>query len=45
MSNFDLKRDKHRQVLQPTKSFAEAVVILGVPLALALPIHATAALI
>ena len=45
MSNFDLKRDKHRQVLQPTKSFAEAVVILGVPLPLALPVHATAALI
>ena len=43
MSNFDLKRDKHRQVLQPTKSFAEAVVILGAPLAFPLPGGAQAA--
>jgi hypothetical protein len=29
MSNFDLKRDHHRQLPQPTKTFAEAVVILA----------------
>lgn len=28
MSKFDLKREEHRHWLQPTKSFAEAVVIL-----------------
>jgi hypothetical protein len=40
MSNFDLKRDKHRHVLQPTQSFAEAVVILGATLALPLSVCA-----
>ena len=45
MSNFDLKREKHRHVLQPAKSFAEAVVILGATLALPLPVCAQAALI
>jgi hypothetical protein len=29
MSNFDLKRDKHRHWPQPTKPFAEAVVIVN----------------
>jgi hypothetical protein len=29
MSNFDLKRDQHRQPPQPTLAFADAVVILG----------------
>jgi hypothetical protein len=29
MSNFDLKREKHRWLLQPLKSFAAAVIILG----------------
>ena len=28
MSPFDLKRDKHRHWIQPTKSFADAIVIL-----------------
>lgn len=28
MSKFDLKRDQHRHWPQPTKSFAEAIVIL-----------------
>ena len=28
MSKFDLKREKHRHWLQPTKSFAESVVLL-----------------
>jgi hypothetical protein len=43
MSNFDLKRDKHRQLPQPTQSFAEAVVILGATLALPLSVCAQAA--
>jgi hypothetical protein len=29
MSNFDLKRERHRTALQPTKPFSEAVVILA----------------
>jgi hypothetical protein len=33
MSNFDLKRDKHRLAPQPTQAFADAVVILGAVLA------------
>lgn len=31
LAKFPLKRDRHRQPDQPTKSFAQAVVILGVP--------------
>ena len=30
-SNFPLKRDRHRHANQPTKPFAQAVVVLGVP--------------
>jgi len=45
MSNFDLKRDKHRHAPQPTKTFADAVVILGAVLAVPQPAPAQAALI
>jgi len=45
MSNFDLKRDKHRQAPQPTKSFADTVVILGAALGVLQPAQAQAALI
>src|ERR1700694_5604341 len=45
MSNFDLKRDKHRQAPQPTKAFADAVVILGAVLDELQPAQAEAALI
>jgi hypothetical protein len=45
MSNFDLKRDKHRQAPQPTKTFADAVVILGAVLSVPQPAQAQAALI
>jgi hypothetical protein len=45
MSNFDLKRDKHRQAPQPTKVFADAVVIFGARLEVPQPALALAVLI
>lgn len=45
MSNFDLKRDKHRHAPQPTKTFADAVVILGAGLTVPQPVLIQAALI
>jgi hypothetical protein len=44
-SKFPSKRDHHRQASQPTKSFAQAVVILGPPLDLPQPAPCPEALI
>jgi hypothetical protein len=38
LDKFPLKRDRHRHAAQPTKSFAQAVVILGVPPTQAYPL-------